>query len=103
MVTTTIAYDTYWKFAAERLAMFYRRLSDPVGPWTADPILSRYRFTNAYRATDRVSQYLIREIQSGKERSQIPEELFFRTMIFKIFNKVETWEALEAAHGPLEW
>jgi hypothetical protein len=85
------------------MAMFYRRLSDPEGPWTKDPILKAYRFTNAYRATDRVSQYLIREVQYRRDRSQEPSEVFFRTLLFKIFNKIETWEALESEHGPIVW
>jgi hypothetical protein len=99
----TIAFDTYWEFAAERLAILYRRQNDPIGPWTDDPILSTYRFTNTYRVTDRVSQYLIREIQYGHGRSQEPSEVFFRTMLFKVFNKIETWEYLELKHGPLAW
>jgi alpha-glutamyl/putrescinyl thymine pyrophosphorylase clade 1 len=103
MIATTIAYETYWRFAAERLNIFYRRRDDPVGPWTIDPILRAYRFTNAFRVTDRVSQYLIREIQYRADRSQDPREVFFRTILFKIFNKIETWEALEHAHGPLSW
>lgn len=103
MIATTVAFETFWRFAAERMAMFYRRLSDPRGPWTQDPILERYRFTNAYRATDRVSQYLIREVQYRADRSQEPSEVFFRTLLFKIFNKIETWDALEAEHGPIVW
>jgi alpha-glutamyl/putrescinyl thymine pyrophosphorylase clade 1 len=103
VIATTIAYETYWRFAAERLAVFYRRRRDPAGPWTTDPILRAYRFTNVFRATDRVSQYLIREIQYCADRLQEPREVFFRTMLFKIFNKIETWEALEYAHGPLSW
>src|ERR1700674_4552303 len=103
MIATTIAYEAYWRFAAERLAIFYRRHRDPVGPWTTDPILRAYRFTNFFRAIDRVSQYLIREIQYRGDRSQEPREVFFRTILFKIFNKIETWEALETVHGPLAW
>jgi len=102
-MTPTVVFDTYWRFAAERLAMFYRRYSDPVGPWTSDAILRSYRFTNAYRAIDRVSQYLIAEVQAREDRPQAPRELFFRTMLFKIFNRIETWEALEDRFGPLEW
>lgn len=99
----TPVYETYWRFAAERQAIYMRRLSDPVGPWTADPILSTYRFTNAYRASDRVSQFLIREVQYHEERPQEPRELFFRTLLFKIFNRIETWCALERELGPLTW
>ena len=103
MIDTTIAYDALWRFAAERLAIFYRRRLDPIGPWTADPILRAYRFTNVFRVTDRVSQYLIREIQYRSDRSQDPREVFFRTILFKVFNKIETWEALEHSHGLLSW
>jgi len=103
MIPTTIVYETYWRFAAERLAIFYRRHRDPVGPWTTDPILRAYRFTNVYRAADRVSQYLINEVQYRPDRLQEPGEVFFRTILFKIFNKIGTWEALERAHGPLSW
>ncbi len=99
----TPVYGTYWRFAAERQAIYMRRLSNPVGPWTADPILAAYRFTNAYRASDRVSQFLIREVQYHEDRSQEPRELFFRTLLFKIFNRVDTWRALERELGPLTW
>ena len=102
-MTPTVVFDTYWRFASERLAMFYRRYSEPAGPWTSDSILRRYRFTNAYRAADRVSQYLIAEVQTREDRPQTPGELFFRTMLFKIFNRIETWESLEDCFGPLEW
>jgi hypothetical protein len=83
--------------------MYYRRLDGEAAPWTDDPILSAYRFTNTYRAADRVSQYLIRNVQYCPERSQLPTEIYFRTMLFKIFNKIETWEVLERKFGPLSW
>src|SRR5262249_13057268 len=102
-MTPTVVFDTYWRFAAERLAMFYRRYSDPMGPWTSDPVLRTYRFTNAYRAADRVSQYLIREVQAGSDRPQTVREVFFRTILFKIFNRIDTWEVLEDKLGPLKW
>jgi hypothetical protein len=103
MVELTKVYDDYWRFAAERQAVYERRLVDSVGPWTGDTIISSYRFTNPYRAADRVSQYLIRHVQYDPARSQEPGELFFRTMLFKLFNKVSTWEAIEKAFGPMSW
>ena len=102
MVPTKV-FDSYWRFAAERQAILYRRLSGEAGPWTVDPILTAHRFTNAYRVADRVSQYLIREVQQHEDRSQAPQELFFRTILFKLFNKIETWEALEDRFGPIAW
>ena len=64
-VVTTEVFDTYWRFAAERQRIFFRKAAGNQPPWTSDPILVRYRFTNAYRAADRVSQFLIREVQLG--------------------------------------
>lgn len=101
VLKTTPVFDTYWRFASERQAMFMRRVYGSMPPWTEDPILSAHRFTNPYRASDRVSQYLIRHVIY--EGSQKPEEVFFRTILFKLFNKIETWEALRAKLGALSW
>lgn len=95
----TLVFATYWRFAAERQEIFFRRLRNPDPPWTNDPILQLHKFTNAYRASDRVSQYLIRNvIYAGSFSSR---DLFFRILLFKIFNKIETWELLDEAFGPI--
>ncbi|WP_206835641.1 nucleotide kinase domain-containing protein [Marinobacterium iners] len=101
VLKTTPVFDTYWRFASERQDIFMRRVLGTESPWTEDPILDRYRFTNAYRASDRVSQYLIRHVIY--EGSQSAEEVFFRTMLFKLFNKIETWESLCSRFGALSW
>ena len=93
----TIVFDTYWRFAAERQEIFLRRAIGKPLPWTDDPILREYRFTNVYRASDRVSQYLIRHvIYNG---AQSPKDVFFRTLLFKMFNKIETGELLVRHFG----
>jgi thymidylate kinase len=88
----TRVFDTYWEFAAERQSIFFKRLAGDPLPWTTDPILREYKFTNAYRASDRVSQYLIRNVIYSGDQNR--EELFFRILLFKFFNKIETWEML---------
>jgi hypothetical protein len=93
----TPVFDTYWRFAAARHAVYEARVAGKPGPWTDDPILMRHRFTNAFRAADRVSQFLIREV--AYNGSQDPSELAFRVLLFKFFNKVETWEALKCNFG----
>ena len=92
MVRVTECFDVYWRFAAERQRVFHRRAAGVPPPWTADPVLSRHKFTNVYRAADRVSQYLIRDvIYAG---SQDLDEVVFRILLFKVFNRIETWELL---------
>lgn len=93
-------YDTYWKFATERQNIFFNRIRDNK-VWTKDKILTEHKFTNAYRASDRVSQYLIREVIYGFE--QEPKEVLFRILLFKIFNKIETWNALINALGNISY
>ena len=89
----TKAYDTYWKFACERQNVFFNRLENEY-PWTHDPILEKYKFTNAYRACDRVSQYLLRNVIYTDEKFSA-ENILFRIILFKLFNKIETWELLK--------
>lgn len=99
----TQAYDTYWYFAAERQKVFFNRLRQSNAPWTDDPILTEYKFTNAYRAADRVSQYLIRNVIYRDDLPNNEWEVFFRTILFKLFNRIETWEHLERELGPIVW
>lgn len=94
-------FNTYWRFAAERQAIFFRRLSGAAPPWTPDPVLREYRFTNAFRAADRISQYLIRNVIY--DGPQTPQELFFRILLFKIFNRIETWELLTKHFGQVSF
>jgi len=97
----TVVYNSYWKFAAERQQVFFKRLEGCPPPWTDDPVLLVHKFTNAYRASDRVSQYLIRRVIYRADLPDDPVEVIFRIMVFKLFNKIETWELLENELGPL--
>jgi len=97
----TEVYNTWWQFAHERQRIYYRRLRGEPAPWTNDTTLSQYRFTNAYRAADRVSQYLIKNIIYDDELPHSANEVAFRVLLFKLFNRIETWEALTRELGPV--
>jgi hypothetical protein len=101
--TPTPVYETYWRFAVARQELFFRRLSGSPAPWTNDPILREYKFTNAYRASDRVSQFLIRHVIYRVDLPAEPSEIFFRVILFKTFNKISTWERLQSSLGPLTY
>jgi hypothetical protein len=70
-------------------------------PWTSDAIIKQYRFTNVYRASDRVSQYLIKNVIYNDTLPDSPKEILFRIFLFKLFNKIETWELLCSKMGDL--
>jgi hypothetical protein len=85
-------FDTYWYFAYERLQMMYRRINDdPV--LTVDPILSHFKFCNTFRVCDRVSQYLVENVQYDRDWSG--EDLVLRTLLFRLFSWPPTWEAID--------
>jgi len=92
-IKPTEGYDTYWRFAYKRQHAFLKRLRGEVEDITDDEILQRYKFTNVYRSCDRVSQYLIRNVIYKGNYG--PNDLFLRIILFKLFNKIETWELLE--------
>jgi hypothetical protein len=101
-IVRTEVFDAYWRLAAERHAIFERRAAGAPAPWTTDRVLKRFKFCNTFRAVDRVSQYLIREVINGdRGRDLPPEDVFMRVVLFRLFSKESTWDALEAATGGL--
>ena len=90
-------YELYWKFAYERQKAFDARTAGKPAPWTDDPIIAQYKFCNVYRATDRVSQYMIREVCYGPDKN-VPADRIFQVIAFRIFSNNQTWDSL---HGKL--
>lgn len=86
-------YDLYWYFASERHQIFERRLAGQPGPWTDDPILQKYKFCNVFRAADRVSQYMIREVCYHTEECT-PQDRLFQIVAFRLFSRIETWDTV---------
>lgn len=99
----TQVYDSYWSFAAKRQALYWARLERSNQIPDYDPIIAQHRFTNAYRALDRISQYLIAVVQRAPEAPLDARDQAFRTLLFKIFNRIDTWEFLETEFGVLRW
>lgn len=91
-------YDLYWYFASERQQIFQRRVAGEPGPWTDDPILREYKFCNAYRAADRVSQYMIRHVCYHDEPCT-DEDRLFQITAFRTFSKTGTWRAVRDLLG----
>jgi thymidylate kinase len=100
-IKATTVYDTYWRFAAERQKIFFKRARGESLPWTNDPIFIASKFTNAYRASDRVSQYLIKNVIYDENFLGSSRDVFFRIMLFKLFNRISTWELLKEELGEI--
>lgn len=70
-------------FVWEREVIRVARSNGHPGPWTQDPILLKYKFTNIRRRDDRVSQWIIREIINLNLRDP---DLWFSLLIARLIN-----------------
>lgn len=86
-------YELYWYFASERQQAFIKRVAGAPGPWTNDSILQEYKFCNVFRAADRVSQYMIRNVCYHDEECS-PEDKLFQIITFRTFSKIKTWQSV---------
>jgi hypothetical protein len=91
-------YELYWTFASRRQEAFERRLSGDCHPWTDDPILSTYKFCNVFRAADRVSQYMIRDVAYAPDAGTYADRVF-QIVAFRTFSNIRTWEGIRARLG----
>jgi len=99
----TPVFESYWRFAVERHSIYVKRSKGESPPWTDDPILRQYKFTDVFRACDRVSQYLIKEVIYKPGLPTEPEEIVFRILLFKLFNTIAAWEVLTKTFGTPTW
>lgn len=90
----------YFYFIQERMNIFWRKIEGQK-VWTKDPILRKYKFTNVYRSCDRVSQYLISQVIYKNIDRYTPQDVLLRILVFKIFNKIATWEFLKETYGEI--
>ena len=79
--------DILWQYAYKRQEIF---MGNPVD----DEILHAYKFTNCYRACDRVSQYLNKNVITDNSI-----DCLFRILLFKTYNRIDTWELLTEELG----
>jgi hypothetical protein len=73
----------YFEFCIERHGIWVRRANNEPWPWTDDPILSTYKFTNVYRQLDTGTVWLTKNII--EPYAEHPE-LFFNIAAYRRYN-----------------
>lgn len=85
--------DEFFAFARERHAIWSRRHHlGQSGPWTDDPILKEYSFTNIYRELDKTTIWFRENIRDRYKDE--PAAALFSTVAFRWFNRIETGQRL---------
>jgi len=84
--------NEFFRTMFERQEVWYKRniLKQPA-PWTDDPYLRDYKFTNVYRELDRASQWLIKNVLL--DHSLSIEDMLFRLIIFRFYNQPDTFDS----------
>lgn len=90
------AYQYYFHFMEKRMEIFWKKQQNEL-LLTDDEILQKNKFTNVYRVLDRVSQYLVKEVIYKNIDGFSSKDILLRILVFKIFNRIDTWEFIEEA------
>lgn len=98
--------EDFFAFARERHATYIRRASGEPGPWTDDPILREYRFTNVFRELDKTTIWFRKNIRDWM-RDHMAASIF-STIAFRWFNRIETGQRIiddrgQFAFSPVHW
>jgi len=87
-------WEGFWRYVYERQAIWHKRFvlkQDP--PWTEDPVLQAYSFTNAYRELDRGTIHCLRHVITSPTRPNLTyPELLCRIVAYRFFNRTEVWD-----------
>lgn len=83
-------------FIVERYRVHLRKdIKKLPPPWTKDPVISQYKFTNVRREHDRQTKYLIENISQNDELTL--EDKIVNTFLFRAWNN---WHTMKDFCGP---
>jgi len=82
----------FFAFARARHKIYLQRTAGKSPPWTDDPILQRYRFTNVFRELDATTIWFAKNLRHPLRNSV---EVLPATVVFRWFNRVTTGEAVK--------
>ncbi len=81
----------YFAFLRERYSILLRRTEGQAWPWTDDPVLRAWRFTNVRREDDRTT---IAFRETVRDPLRDDPHVLFATIAWRWFNLIETGEVL---------
>ena len=82
--------ETFWKMIQERHLIYKRKEIEQLPPpWTNDPILLNYKFTNIFRFLDRGTRIVTEHILDHEDYED--SSIIFNVILYRLFNKIETF------------
>jgi len=83
--------ETFWYWVNERHLIHLKRYSGEPFPWTEDPILRDFHFTEVFRQLDAGTKWLWNRLEKVKDD---PGLSFFNILAYRFFNYEPTGEVL---------
>jgi len=83
-MSTKTPIDRFFYWVKERHNIYKLKEAGKPKPWTDDPVLQKYFFTNPYRENDKVTKWFRENIRDPLKSKP---EVFFATVLFRWFNK----------------
>ena len=83
----------FFAFARRRHQIYLDRTAGRPEPWTGDPILGRYRFTNVFRELDRTTVWFRENVRDRLAGRPVYEQVL-GTILFRTLNRIESGSAL---------
>jgi hypothetical protein len=77
-----------YNFITERYKIFKLREKCELSPWTTNPILNTYKFTNVRREHDYTTRWYIEKIANNTELTI--QDKMLRAIAFRLYSKVES-------------
>lgn len=92
--------DLLFNYIKERHMIYKQKeIQKLVPPWTEDPILQKYKFTNVFRTLDPGTRYVLDFIfPQLKATSAYLGDVLFNLIIYRMFNKVQTFQIIGIQH-----
>jgi len=95
--------EKFYDWINERHAIYLARVRGDSPPWTEDPILREYKFTNPFRENDRTTVYM-RKAWTNPHNNRPFGEIIFNCCLFRMVGTMEFAEAHGWVHADaLEW
>lgn len=94
----------FWYFMNERHKIYVaKEIDKKKWPWTRDPILKKFKFTNVFRQLDRVTQEWTQRYMKLQHGKVSDEDLLFKLCMFRLFNWPPTYDALHYEIANKKW
>jgi len=84
--------EGFFEFMAERENIRLKKEAGEPWPWTEDKILQTYKFTNVFREADATTVWFRENVRAPLRDYSV--SVFFATVAFRWFNKIETGKLL---------